>query len=84
MSTEEYQHIAINIIKVVIYGGLGALALGILIVILRSVRANLRSRGFIGLIIVILQFLTFAGVVILLLHLSNEQGWVGKLESLLP
>ena len=84
MSTEEYQHIVANIIKYAIYGGLGALALGILIVVLRSIRANLRSRGILGLITIIIQLLTVAGIVILFLHLSKEQDWVNKIEALLP
>ena len=84
MSINEYQHIAGLIIKYGIYGVILAIALGFLIVILRSLRANLRSKGIVGILIAIIQFAIYIGLIVIVVHLAQQYDWISKLEDMLP
>ena len=84
MSTEEFQGIAVWIVRAVIYGILGAIIIGISVVFIRSVRANIRSRGFLGILIIIIQTLTLVGIIVVLVYFANEYGWVDRIQELIP
>jgi len=83
MSIEEFQNLAVWIIRIVVYGTLAAIALGFLAVILRSLRANLRTRGIVGILIIIFQFAIYFGVIVLIVHLAQEYQWIDRFEYFL-
>jgi len=84
MSTDEYSALAGWLIRLVVYGTLAAIAFGFLVVMLKSFRANLRSRGIVGILIGVVQFAIYIGLILILVHFAKENNWIDKFEEMLP
>ncbi len=84
MSFDEFQNLGAWIIRIAVYGTLLAVALGFLVVLLKSFRANLRTRGIVGILIGIIKLIVFAGIILIVVHLAQQYEWVDKFEAMLP
>ena len=84
MSFEDFSKLGAWVIRVVVYGTLAIIALGFLVVILRSFRANLRSRGIVGILTGIVKLAIYVGVILIFLYYAKENNWVDKFEAMLP
>lgn len=84
MSFDEFQHLGAWLIRLVVYGTLAIIAFGFLVVILRSFRANLRSRGIIGILIGVIKLAIYIGVILILVYFARQGEWIDKFEAMLP
>jgi hypothetical protein len=84
MTSDEFVVMGIWILRILIYGFLGALAIGILWVTLRTLNNSLRSRGIMGLILCLFQIAIIVCIVLVGLYYANQTGILQTVIAWLP
>ena len=81
MSTDEFITGSQILLRILIFGGLGIISLMIIYTILKTLKADYRTRGFLGLLIGLIKLALFIGVVGFLVLLAVANDWLGALDS---
>ena len=84
MSTEEFQNLGIWIVRVAVYGTLLAIIIGIIYVTLKTLNNNFKARGFIGVILTLIQIAIIACLCIFGYHFASQEGWIEQIRAILP
>ncbi len=84
MTTLEFENIGIWIVRIVVYGILGSIGIGIIWVTLKTLNNNLRSRGIMGFLLSLLQIAILLCIVLVGVYYANQTGILEKVISWLP
>lgn len=83
MSTEEFITGAQIGLRILLFGGLGAICLMVIYTILKTLKADYRTRGFLGLLIGLLKLALFIALVGTLVFLAIANDWLGALDNII-
>ncbi|MDI6784007.1 MAG: hypothetical protein QME64_07940 [bacterium] len=81
MSTDEFITGSQILLRILIFGGLGVISLMVLYTILKTLKADYRTRGFLGLLIGLIKLALFVAAVGFLVFLAIANDWLGALDN---
>ena len=81
MTQDEFLTGSQILLRIIIFGGLGVISLMIIYTILKTLKADYRTRGFLGLLIGIIKLTLFIGLVGFIIFLASVNDWLGALDK---
>ncbi|MCX7919275.1 MAG: hypothetical protein N3A72_06660 [bacterium] len=80
MSTEEYIHWLQIGYRILLFGGAGFISLLVIYTILRTLKEDYRTRGFLGLLIGLIKLAIFVGIIGIIVFLAIANDWLGAID----
>jgi hypothetical protein len=81
MSFDEFLNGSQILLRIIIFGGLGVISLMVIYTILKTLKADYRSRGFLGLLLGIIKLTLFIGLIGLLIFVAIANDWLGAIDE---
>jgi hypothetical protein len=69
------------LLRIILFGGLGVISLMVIYTILKSLKADYRTRGFLGLLIGIVKLALFIALIGLLIFVAIANDWLGAIDK---
>ena len=81
MTADEFFSGSQILLRVIIFGGLGIFSLMVIYTILKTLKADYRTRGFFGLLLGLIKLTLFIGLVGFLIFIAIANDWLGAIDQ---
>lgn len=81
MSQDEFLTGSQILLRILLFGGLGTICLMVIYTTLKTLKADYRTRGFLGLLVGIIKLALFIGLIGFLIFVAIANDWLGAIDE---